>query len=61
MRADWDILCTTMTHEFGHLLGHCTTTAPGSVMAPLFTDYSSVPADLQDEPARAASRAAASG
>jgi len=43
MRADWDILCTTVTHELGHLLGRHHDATPGSIMAPVFTDYSSVP------------------
>jgi hypothetical protein len=43
MRQDWDMLCMTMTHEFGHLLGHPHDTTFGSVMNPVFTNYSSEP------------------
>lgn len=43
MRTDWDMFCMTMTHEFGHLLGHPHDTMPGSVMNPVFTNYSSEP------------------
>jgi hypothetical protein len=43
MREDWEMFCLTMTHELGHLLGRPHDLAPGSVMAPVFTDNSSVP------------------
>lgn len=41
--GDWNMLCLTVTHEMGHLLGHPHSLAPDSVMAPVFTDESSVP------------------
>ena len=43
MNADWDMLCMTITHEYGHLLGHAHETKTGSIMLPVFSDYSSMP------------------
>ncbi len=43
MQEDWDLVCATMTHELGHLLGRSHDDTPGSVMATVFTDLSSVP------------------
>ena len=46
--ADWNMLCLTVVHELGHLLGHAHSLAPGSVMAAVFTDEDNVPAICRD-------------
>lgn len=43
MTQDWDMLCMTITHELGHLLGHPHNTTRGNVMNPVFVNYSSEP------------------
>lgn len=53
MVEDWNVLCTTMVHELGHLLGHSHDHTHGSVMAPIFTDGSSMPSTCREARPRA--------
>ena len=55
MAEDWNMFCLTMIHEWGHLLGHPHSLAPRSVMAPVFTNESSVPAICRSVRPRASS------
>ena len=43
MSEDWDLLCATVIHETGHLLGRSHDARRGSVMAPVFDDASHLP------------------
>jgi hypothetical protein len=53
MVEDWNILCATMVHEMGHLLGHSHDLTRGSVMVPIFTDGSSIPSICRESRPRA--------
>jgi matrixin len=61
MASDWNMFCLTVIHEMGHLLGHPHSSARGSVMAPEFTDESSVPAICRSARVRVEAVAGLSG
>ena len=43
MTRDWELLCATVIHETGHLLGRHHDSRRGSVMAPVFDEASRLP------------------
>ena len=54
MSQDWDLLCATIIHETGHLLGRPHDTRQGSIMAPVFDDASRLPSICRKMRPRAA-------
>jgi len=56
MAEDWDLLCATVIHETGHLLGRTHDSRRRSVMAPVFDDATIAPAVCRTARPRAARR-----
>lgn len=56
MSEDWDLLCATVIHETGHLLGHQHDLRPGSVMAPVFDESYRAPPICRSARPRASRR-----
>lgn len=56
MSEDWDLLCATVIHETGHLLGRQHDLRPGSVMAPVFDQSYRAPPICRSARPRAARR-----
>jgi hypothetical protein len=55
------MFCLTVVHEMGHLLGYPHSLAPGSVMAAVFNDESSVPPICRGARVRVETRAGLAG